>query len=380
MPTGLVWDERYMWHQNDPTAAAVVTAGGFVEPGSQTENPDTKRRFKNLLDASGVNAKLVQITPKPATDEQILRVHTRAFLDQLEAKNETGGNVGPLASFGPGGVDIIKLAAGGVVAAVDAVLDELVDNAYALVRPCGHHATADSGLGFAILNNGAIAALHALEARGLQRILFVDWDVHHGNGTQAIFWKDPRVLAISLHQEDCFPRESGRIEETGAGPGQGYTVNVPIPPGSGRGAYLAAMDRIVSPAIKSFRPQLIVVPCGFDAGGFDPLGRMMLYAGVFREMTRKLMTSAKAFGNPPIVMCHEGGYHGSSVAFMGLAVIEELSGHQTGIEDPFDQFLRFTGGQEIQPHQDERINAAARSMQHFTSRWSGARARTISNE
>ena len=372
MKTGFVWDERYMWHQNDPTAAGVVTAGGFVQPGEATENPDTRRRMKNLLDASGLSAKLVPVTAVPATKDQILRAHSEAFLARIDALNATGGNVGPLAGFGPGGADIVKLAAGGVVAAVDAVLSGAVDNAYAFVRPCGHHATPDMGLGFAILNNGAIAALQALEVHGLTRIAFVDWDVHHGNGTQSIFWEDPRVLTISLHQDNCFPPNSGTLDEIGAGAGTGSNINIPLPPGSGRGAYLAAMERVVAPAIEAFRPQLIIVPCGFDAGGFDALGRMMLYAGVFREMTRILMAAADSCGGAPIVMCHEGGYHGSSVAFMGLAVLEELSGELTGIDDPFEIFVAHMGGQDLQPHQEQQIAAAADIVARFAPDWANA--------
>jgi len=369
MATGFVWDERYMWHQNDPTAAAVVTAGGFVEPGTQTENPDTKRRFKNLLDASGLSRKLVDIPARPATDEEILLVHSQDFLDRMQGQNETGGSMGPLANFGPGGIDIVRLAAGGVINAVDAVLDKTCENAYALVRPCGHHATPEMGLGFAIVNNGAIAARHALERYDLERILFLDWDVHHGNGTQAIFYEDPRVLTISIHQDNCFPPQSGTISDTGSGKGEGYNLNVPLPAGSGRGAYVDVMERIVEPAVKSFRPQLIIVPCGFDAGGFDPLGRMLLYADVFREMTRRLMAAANTVGNPPIVMCHEGGYHASSTAFMGLAVMEQLSGEQTGIEDPFAMFIKEMGGQDIQPHQTQAIDAVARLVNQFKPRW-----------
>jgi acetoin utilization deacetylase AcuC-like enzyme len=368
MATGLVWDERYMWHQNDPSAAGVVTAGFYVEPGEQTENPDTKRRMKNLLDATGLTAKLTAIPAAPATDEQILRVHGRAYLARLDGMNATGGTAGPLASFGPGGFDIIRLAAGGVVAAVDAVLEGRVDNAYALVRPCGHHALADSGLGFAILNNGAIAAAHALAVHGIDRVAIVDWDVHHGNGTQSIFWRDPRVLSVSLHQDNCFPPNSGGLEEIGEGAGEGYTLNVPIPPGAGRGAYRAAIDRVVVPALKAFRPQLIIIPCGFDAGGFDALGRMMLYAEIFREMTARMMAVA-ADCAAPIVMCHEGGYHGSSVAFMGLAVIEQLSGEKTAAEDPFQPFFEHAGGQDLQPHQDAAIAAAAAIVERFAPIW-----------
>lgn len=369
MKTGFVWDERYMWHQNDPTAAAVVTAGGFVEPGTQTENPDTKRRIKNLLDASGMTKKLVDIPARPATDDEILWVHTEEFLERLKSQNETGGTMGPLANFGPGGVDIIRLAAGGVVNAVDAVLNKRCENAYALVRPCGHHAMPDSGLGFAILNNGAIAAHHAFEKFGIDRILFLDWDVHHGNGAQQIFYDDPRVLTISIHQENCFPPQSGNVEDTGSGDGEGYNLNIPLPPGSGRGAYLSVMERIIEPAIKAFRPQLVIVPCGLDAGGFDPLGRMMLYADVFRQMTRILMKAADSVGNPPIVMCHEGGYHGSSLAFAGLAILEELSGEATGIDDPFAMFIKDMGGQDLQSHQATVISKVEALVEEFKSRW-----------
>ena len=373
MATAFIWDERYMWHQNDPTAAAVVTAGGLVQPGEQTENPETKRRMKNLLDATGLSRKLVQIEAAEATDEQILRVHSQAFLDRLNALDATGGNVGPLASFGPGGVGIVKLAAGGVVAAVEAVLDGTAEHAYALVRPCGHHASSDMGMGFAIINNGAIAAKHALEAHGVKRIAFVDLDVHHGNGTQATFWTDPRVLTISLHQDNCFPPGSGSVDDIGEAEGEGTNINIPLPPGCGHGAYLAAMEQVVLPALRAFEPELIIVPCGFDAGAFDPLGRMMLYAESFREMTKMLKTAARDLGGVSIVMCHEGGYHAPSVAFMGLAVLEELSGEATGVEDPFAMFVIGMAGQDLQPHQQEAIRRAATVVDRFSPTWSSAR-------
>src|SRR5262249_52769719 len=152
------------------------------------------------------------------------------------------------------------------------------------------------------------------------RVATVDWDVHHGNGTQAIFYDDPSVLTISLHQDNLFPAASGGIAENGTGPGEGFNINVPLPPGSGPGAYVAAFERVVLPALRRFKPELIVVPSGFDAGGVDPLGRMMMSAGGFRELTALLMAVAKELCGGRIVMTHEGGYSEMYAPYCGLAV------------------------------------------------------------
>ena len=330
MRTGFVWHELYMWHQNDPTAAFLVPAGPQVQPGEFVENPQTKRRFKNLLDASELTRALVDVAPRRAADEEILRVHSPSYLARLQDMDETGGSAGPLARFGPGGFELIRLAAGGALAAVDAIFEKRVDNAYALIRPCGHHATPDSGLGFCVLNNGAMAARHASARHGAERVAIVDWDVHHGNGTQTIFWSDPDVLTISLHQAGCFPPDQGWLDEVGEGSGLGFNINVPLSPGSGRGAYAAAMERVVSPALRAFRPDLIIVACGFDAGGFDPLARQMLSSEAFRGMTATMVELAAELCGGRMLFTHEGGYHAASVAYMGLAVVETLSGTRTG--------------------------------------------------
>ncbi|WP_321393658.1 class II histone deacetylase [Emcibacter sp.] len=357
--TGFVWHEIYMWHDTG-THAGVLPAGNPIQPGIHAENPETKRRFKNLLEVSGLYEKLVHIAPRPATDEEILRVHTADYINRLkqESASPRGGDAGLLTPFGPGSFEIAALSAGGVIAAVDAVLDGRADNAYALVRPPGHHAEPDMGKGFCLLANAAIAGRHALAARGLGRIAYVDWDVHHGNGTERVFWEDPRALTISIHQDRNFPPDSGDMSDIGGGAGEGYNINIPLPAGTGVGAYEATFDRVVLPALRAFRPDMIFVPSGFDAGAHDPLGRMMMHGEGYRSLTNKLLGVADELCGGRIVMSHEGGYNAPTVPFYGLAVMEALSGIKTEVEDPFMALLEGLGGQELQPHQDEVIRAA----------------------
>ena len=364
--TGLVWHERYMWHDTG-SGTSELPSGGWLEPHSHAENPDTKRRLKNLLDASGLTEQLVALPPRPATADELCRVHGLAYVERIrELSAGRGGDAGSEAPFGNGSFEIAALAAGGTIAAVDAVLDGRVDNAYALVRPPGHHALPDLGMGFCIFANVAVAVRHAQAARGLGRVAVVDWDVHHGNGTQAAFWEDGSVLAISLHQDGLYPAESGSVDETGAGAGAGTTLNVPLPAGSGRGPYLSAVDRVVVPALDRFRPELIVIACGFDAGALDPLGRMLLAAGAFGELTERLLDAASRLCEGRLVASHEGGYSAGHVPFCGLAVIEALSGLSAGVEDPF-AYLGEIPGQDLQPHQEEAIAAAAANVEHIPS-------------
>jgi len=358
MSTGFVFHERYLWHDTR-AAAGFVPAGGFVEPDRHAENPDTKRRLRNLLAVAGLEPKLVPIAPRPATEDELLRFHTRAHVERVKKLSaENGGDAGVLTPFGPGSHEIALLSAGGVIAAVDAVLDGRVRNAYALVRPPGHHAEADQGMGFCLYGNVAIAAKHAREARGLARVAVVDWDVHHGNGTESAFYGDPSVLTISLHQDNYFPQGRGRLEDAGDGAGRGYNLNLPLPPGSGHGAYEAAFARVVVPALRRFRPELVFVASGFDGGAMDPLGRMLATSATYRSMTRSLLAAADELCGGRLVLAHEGGYSTAHVPFCGLAVMEELSGERTEVVDPFLEFFESIGGQALQPHQDALIRAA----------------------
>jgi acetoin utilization deacetylase AcuC-like enzyme len=282
MKTGLVWDERVMWHDSGNHFGP---RSRWIEPAVHPESVDSKRRIKNLLDASGLTAQLVSITPQSASLDDLLRVHTPEHVANIERISASvGGNVAKRATthIGEGGFQIACLAAGAAIAAVDAVLAATVRNAYVLQRPPGHHATADESMGFCVFNNCAVAVAHALDVRGLARVAIIDIDAHHGNGAQSIFWQDPRVLAVSMHQERGFPLSVGPVEDQGAGAGLGCTLNIPLPAGSSEAAYLATMARVVAPALAVFKPQLIVVPCGFDAGFMDPTARMMLSSNSFR--------------------------------------------------------------------------------------------------
>jgi acetoin utilization deacetylase AcuC-like enzyme len=276
------------------------------------------------------------------------------------ASSETGGDAGELTPFGPGSYEIALLAAGGCITAVDAVLDGKVDNAYALVRPPGHHAERDQGRGFCIFANTALAAAHSRQQRGLSRVAIVDWDVHHGNGTEHAFYDDPSVLTISIHQDNNYPPGSGAIQDTGAGEGKGYNINIPLPAGSGVGAYVATFERVVAPALRAFRPELILIASGLDASAMDPLASMMMTSDGYRKLTQVVLAVARDVCGGRLVACHEGGYSPAYVPYCGLAIIEEMAGVRTGLEDPLLDLLAAFGGQELQPHQDVIIQKAAK--------------------
>lgn len=355
MSTGLVWEERFAWFD----AGRGAVSGAFVRPLPASDTPGSKERVRELIVTSGLAERLTPITALPASEEDLLRYHTHAYLRRLKALSEgEGGQAGPDAYIGPGGYDIARLAAGACIQAVRAVLDGSVDNAYALVRPCGHHATRDSGAGFGILSNVVVAVLHAKARYGVKRVAVVDWDAHHGNGTQDAFCDDPSVLTVSIHQDNAYPPNSGTARETGEGAGRGYNINVPLPPGSGHGAYIAAFDRVVLPALHRFGPELIVVASGLDANGMDPLARMMCTSETFRLMARMVKQVADELCEGRLVACHEGGYSEKQAAFCGLAVLEAFSEIETGVRDPSLDWISGFAGQELQPHQDAAIRRA----------------------
>lgn len=363
MATGFVFHELYLWH-NTWNWAQVFPPSLTVQPGTHAENPETKRRLRNLLEVSGILDHLTIVKPRPATVEELERVHTPAHVEKIKAISDSGyGDASLLTPLGAGSYEIALLAAGGAIRATEAVIAGEVDNAYALIRPPGHHATADVGMGFCLFSNAAIAIRHAQAVHGVGRVATVDWDVHHGNGTQAIFYDDPSVLTISIHQDGLFPAHSGGLDETGAGDGRGYNINVPLPPGSGPGAYEAAFEKVVVPALRRFRPELIVVPSGFDASGVDPMGRMMMNSSAYRKLARILIDAASELCGGRLVMTHEGGYSEMYVPYCGLAVIEELAGHRTGVEDPWDPLMATWGGMDAQPHQLAIVDAAARLVE-----------------
>lgn len=360
--TGLVWHEYYMWHDTG-SAALEMPPGEWVQPDNHIENPEAKRRFKNLLDVSGLSEQLVRVKPIAATDEQLLRVHTPRYLEHIRTQSELGrGNGGFDAPFGARGFEIAALSAGGVIQAAEKIWFGELQNAYALVRPPGHHAEPDEGKGFCLFANIAIAIKHLQATRGLKKAAIVDWDVHHGNGSEKIFYEDPSVLTISLHQDNLYPLHSGRIEDNGNGAGKGYNLNIPLPPGSGHGAYIEAFEQVVVPALNKYQPEMIFVASGFDGSIVDPLARMMCHSETYRMMADYLLDAAKQLCAGRLLLSHEGGYSAPYVPFCGLAVLEQLSGIKTACEDPILEYNQSVGGQELQPHQAEAIQRAAQLL------------------
>ncbi|OWU85495.1 acetoin utilization protein [Oceanicola sp. 22II-s10i] len=343
MATGFFWDERCFWHAGG-NYALTLPVGGYVQPlaaGGLPESPETKRRLKNLMDVTGLTRAIDSRSAPEATREELLRIHPADYLDRFKAMSDAGGGeLGLRTPFAKGGFEITALSAGLTRWAMDAVLRGELQNAYALSRPPGHHCLPDWPNGFCLMNNIGIG-IEAAKADGLApRVAVVDWDVHHGNGTEHIFYGRDDVLTISIHQEKNYPLDTGDIADRGEGAGEGFNMNIPLPPGVGHVGYLEVIDRIVLPALDRYKPDLIVVACGFDASAFDPLARMLCTAETYVEMTRRMMEAADRLCGGRLVMVHEGGYSEAYVPFCGHAVIATLAGSDIGAPDPMAETLR----------------------------------------
>lgn len=337
MATGFFWDEKCFWHAGG-NYAFTVPIGGLVQPlngAGLPETADSKRRLKNLMDMTGLSHDLVLRTAPEATRDDLLRVHPASYLDAFKAlSDDKGGELGRSAPFAKGGYEIASLSTGLVIDAVEAVLSGEVQNAYALSRPPGHHCLPDFPNGFCLLANIAVA-IEAAKAKGeAKRVVVLDWDVHHGNGTEHIFYDRDDVFTISLHQEGNYPLDTGALADRGKGAGEGYNLNLPLPAGTGHNAYLYAMEQIVLPQIEAYQPDLIIVACGFDASAVDPLARMLATADTFRQMTLQIKSAAEKSCDGRLVLVHEGGYSEVYVPFCGHAAIEALSGSHISAPDP----------------------------------------------
>ncbi|MAQ44809.1 MAG: class II histone deacetylase [Confluentimicrobium sp.] len=342
MTTGFYWDERCFWHHGG-NFASTMPVGGLVQPmvGGLPENPETKRRLRNLIDVTGLIHDLSPRRAGPVGRTEMERVHPAAYLDRFKALSDAGGgDMGLRAPFGPGGFEVAAVSAGLATQALRDVLSGRVSNAYALSRPPGHHCLPDYPNGFCLLANCAIAVEAALAEGRAERIAILDWDVHHGNGTEAIFYDRPEVLTISIHQDRNYPMDTGAATDRGQGDGFGTNVNIPLPAGTGHAGYLEAMDRIVLPALRAFAPDAIVIACGFDASLVDPLGRMLCGAETFGAMTDRVMRLADDLCAGRVVAVHEGGYSEAHVPFCGHAVIQRMAGSRIDAPDPLGETIR----------------------------------------
>ncbi len=267
------------------------------------------------LEESGIAARLVRIEPRKAEDEWITQVHAPNYLASLNRQAPTSGRVSldPDTSMSPGTLQAAYLAAGGVLAAVDAIMAQQVDHVFCAVRPPGHHAEAGRAMGFCFFNNVAIAARYIQKKYGLTRVLIVDWDVHHGNGTQHSFENDPSVLFFSTHQYPHYPG-TGRETERGKGTGEGFTINVPMEAGQGDDEYRAVFQKVLVAVADDFKPEFVIISAGFDAHKADPLASMGLTEFGYAELTEIVVGIAKRHANGRILSSLEGGYNLTALA------------------------------------------------------------------
>ena len=320
--TGIVKDHRYLGHGN-----------GFAHP----ENPQRLVSIYEVLENPDMAWKFTPIDARYATREELERVHRPSYIDFIA---QTAGK--PMTMLDPDTVataetyDAARLAAGGVMNAIDSVVSGETHNAFALVRPPGHHAQASVAAGFCIFNNIAIGARYALARWGMERILIVDWDLHHGNGTAEIFYEEPQVLYFSTHQFPAYPG-TGDAMELGKGPGLGYTINVPLRGGADDACYIRVFRDLLGPVVRGFQPELILVSAGFDIYVADPLGDMKVTPEGFACLTRILLDLAEECCNGRLVMVLEGGYHIQGLTRSVRAVLLEMLGETRVKEETLSQ-------------------------------------------
>jgi acetoin utilization deacetylase AcuC-like enzyme len=357
--TGYSYHEIFGWHDTGTNAGFFPTDPALgLQPFQNYENAETKRRIHELIVVSKLIDDLKRIPVREASNEELLLVHPQSYLTQLKKTSDQplGGDAGDGETpFAKGGYEIGTMAVGSVIEMAKAIVGGEVDNGYALVRPPGHHAIKSGGMGYCLFSNLGIALSVIKKENPGIRIAVVDWDVHHGNGTQDVFWDDPNVLTISLHQDRLYPRNSGMREERGGA--QGSNINIPLPAGTGNGGYQYAFEKVVAPALRKFKPDLIAVASGFDSCVYDPLGRMMLTANGYANLTKILMECAAESANNKILIAHEGGYNAVYSPFCGLFVLQQLSGIKK-LDDPFSHVENYPG-QKLQPHQKAEIDLAS---------------------
>jgi len=292
-------------------------------------HPERPERFDAVLEGlvrAGLVYQTLRIDGRAATEDELLLCHTPEYLRIARHDVESGRrslSTGD-TEITPNTWHVASQAVGGVLNAVDAVVTGRVKNAFCAVRPPGHHANASRGMGFCVFNNVAIAARHAQRKHGIGRVMIVDWDVHHGNGTQDLFYADPSVFFMSTHQWPLYPG-TGRANETGEGPGEGATMNFPFPAGSGRREILGALENSLVPAAERFRPELLLISAGFDSRAGDLLGRFTLTDRDFADLTRVVMGIAARHAGGRIISMLEGGYSLEGLASAAAAHVAALA-------------------------------------------------------
>ena len=317
MKAGYVYDPVYLKH----------------ETGYHPENAKRLEAIMAHLEETGLIEQLTPVDPRPATVEELNYVHQASYISSLQDTAVRGGGwLDADTVMSPDSYDAALYAAGGAIEATDAVISGKVNSAFALVRPPGHHATRTAAMGFCLFNNIAIAARYAMKNHKIEKVAIIDFDVHHGNGTQEAFDSDPQVLYISTHQYPHYPG-TGTIYETGSGAAQGSKVNIPLPAGSGDDEYRQVFERVIVPVTRRFRPELILVSAGYDPHWADHLAMMEVSTGGFADMVRTIKVLADEFCDGKSVFTLEGGYNLKALATSVKATFNVLL-ENPDIEDP----------------------------------------------
>ena len=320
MKVGLVYDPIYLKH----------------DTGQHVENAKRLEWVLSHLERTGLKAQLVPVEPRAASIEEISLVHHKQYISYVRDVAQRGGGwLDADTIISSDSFQAAACAAGGNIRATEAVMDGDVSSAFALVRPPGHHAISDQAMGFCLFNNVAIATKYALARYGLDHVVIIDFDVHHGNGTQAAFYDDPRVLYISTHEYPFYPGTGG-IEETGSGAGKGTTVNIPLPAGCGDSEYLRVFEQIIVPATRRFGAQLILVSAGYDPHWADELAMMQVTTSGFAQMVRIIKGLADELCGGRLVFTLEGGYNLEALSYSVAATLAVLLG-KANVEDPLGQ-------------------------------------------
>lgn len=336
-PLAVFWHPAVLDHD---TGMGILEAEPRPDLGIAEEHPENALRVRNIktvLERGPLSGHIAWQDGRLATRDELERFHTPAHLDRVQSFDATGGRVTSTTVFGKGSWKPTLAAAGTTVAAVEHVLAGH-GPAYALVRPPGHHAARDRVDGYCFVNNMGVAIEHAI-AKGVTKVAVIDWDVHHGNGTQAGFYDRPDVLTISLHMNhgawegDAHP-ETGAADEVGTGPGEGYNINIPLRLGLGDAAYRRTFDDLVIPAVRAYAPELIVVAAGQDGNQFDPNGRMCLTMAGYHWMGARVRELVAELCPGRLLAVQEGGYARTYTAYCTHAALSGLIGAEIGIDDP----------------------------------------------